>query len=126
MSRGNHIRTQWGKLSQRLASQPLATRVKLQIPRAQVVADAVARHMRKRVSFADVSGVLADHDDEFGFVIKFVGDFDGELDILVVATKGIVEFAEQHWLLWNRQVDFFGMTPLITPHPYHPFRPRHA
>src|ERR1700694_2154506 len=123
--RGNEIRAQRGKLVQRLASQPFAPRTELQLPRAQVVADAIARHMRKRIGFADVSGVLADHDDKFGFVIKFVGDFDGELDIMVVAAKGIVEFAEQHGLLWNRQVDFFGMTPVVQAHAYDLFRTRH-
>ncbi len=47
---------------------------------AHVVADGIAQHARERVGFAQVSGLLADHDDELALVLDLLrvrGDDDG-------------------------------------------------
>ena len=61
------------------ADHPLAAGIELQIPRAEIIACAIARDIRKRVCFADIFCRFANNDHQFDFVIKFLSKPRGSL-----------------------------------------------
>src|SRR3984957_407173 len=110
------------KLLRRVTNHPLAAPIELQIPGAEIVACAIARYIRESLGLGDILGFPANHDYQFSLIVKFCGDLDRKLDGALVPGERVIEFAEKNRLGGNRQINLFGVAPVVQTHADNFFR----
>src|SRR6266850_7221731 len=92
---GHEVRPDRGEAVEALADHPLA-RALLQIARGEVVAHAVAEHVRQRVGLTHVARDAAHHDDQLDLVVHLLRRLLGDPDDAFVAGERVVALVEEN------------------------------
>ena len=76
--------------------------------------DRVAGDIVERFGFAHIARFLPDDDEQFGFIVEFIGDLAWrQFDRRVVRCQGVVIFVEKDRRLGEDHAGFLGVSPVI-------------